>query len=271
MPSSSLNTYAKLATRAALAAGSLLASRVGKPRRVDTKSSAIDLVTELDRAAESLIYRILHNAKPDIGFLGEESGHRPQRSQARWIVDPLDGTNNFVHGLPIFGVSIGLEDHGAMLVGVIYDPMRHELFVATKGGGALLNGKRIHVSSTRKLARSLLSTGFSSKFLARREPYLSWFETFQRRSHGVRRIGSTVVSLASVASGRMEGFYEQDLWQWDIAAGILLVQEAGGCVSDLEGRPVDLAAGKLVASNGHIHEQMLRILRTSPVKLSQGR
>ena len=261
MSAPSLKSYVDVATRAALAAGSLLARSVGKPRTVDTKRHAIDLVTEVDRAAEQLIYRVLHRAYPQIGFFGEEHGHRDASSPSRWIVDPIDGTMNFVHGLPLFGISIGLEHNSAILVGVIYDPLRRELFVATQGGGAYLNGKRIHVSPTRRLSHSLLSTGFSSSFLKQTQPYLGWFEAFQRRSHGVRRIGSTVFCLASVAAGRLDGFYEQDLWPWDIAAGLLLVREAGGRVSNFEGNTVVLGAGELVASNGQIHHQMLQVIR----------
>lgn len=256
-----LQRYAASASQAALAAGALLARHAGRPKTVHTKRSPIDLVTEVDRAAEQLIHGQLHRAYPTFGFLGEEQGDRYRQTSARWIVDPLDGTTNFVHGLPLFGVSIGLEQEGALVVGVIYDPMRRELFVATKGGGAFLNGKRIHVSPTRTLATSLLSTGFSSQFRTHRQPFLRWFEAFQRRSHGVRRIGSTVISLSSIAAGRMEGFYERDLWPWDVAAGILLVQEAGGAVTNLSGRPPTLFEGRLVASNGHIHPAMLRLLR----------
>ncbi len=257
----SLNRYLEAAARAARAVGPLLAQHAGRPKTVKTKRSAVDLVTEIDRAAERRIRAILHRAHPGLGFLGEEHGERLSDTEYRWIVDPIDGTNNFVHGLPLFGVSIGLEHRGTMVVGVIYDPMRRELFTATKGGGARLNGKRIRVSSTRTLATSLLSTGFSSRFVTERQPYLRWFELFQCRSHGVRRIGSTVFCLAAVAAGRLEGFYERELWPWDIAAGLLLVQEAGGRVTNFEGRPPRLDEGRLVASNGRIHPAMLDILR----------
>ncbi|MBI4341762.1 MAG: inositol monophosphatase [Candidatus Omnitrophica bacterium] len=255
-----LQRYVKVASRAAVEAGGLLARHIGRPRTVTTKRSAIDLVTEIDRASERLIYRILHRAEPAFGFLGEEQGERREAAECRWIVDPLDGTNNFVHGFPFFGVSIGLECDGAMAAGVIYDPLRRELFTASAGAGAFCNGRRIRVSATRRLAESLLSTGFSSKFLTQDQPYLNWFRKAQRNSHGVRRLGSTVISLASVACGRLEGFYEQDLWPWDLAAGLVLVQEAGGRVSDAGGRPVRLTAGQLVASNGHIHRELLRLL-----------
>lgn len=259
MPAS-LDAYARAAAEAARAAGSLLLRSLGAPKTVRTKRSASDLVTELDQASEQLIYTKLHRAFPALGFLGEERGPRHTGHSSRWIVDPLDGTNNFVHGLPWFGVSIGLETNGRMVVGVIYDPVRRELFVAMKRRGAFLNGTRIHVSLTRRLATSLLATGFSSRFLTRRQPYLRWFETFQGRSHGVRRIGSTVLCLAAVAAGRLDGFYERDLWPWDLAAGALLVEEAGGRVSNLRGEPIDLRKGQLVASNGHIHREMLRVV-----------
>ena len=265
MPVRSLRPYVDVATRAALDAGSFLAASLGKPHTVKTKRSAIDLVTEIDRASELRIYRSIHRTFPTHGFYGEEHDHLRRQAPYRWIVDPLDGTNNFVHGLPFFGVSIALEHNGVMLVGVIYDPMRRELFVAQKGSGASLNGRRIRVSQTRRLSHSLLSTGFSSHFTEHPQPYLDWFQAFQSQSHGVRRMGSTVLCLAAIAAGRMEGFYEQDLWPWDLAAGMLLVQEAGGRVSNFEGRAVELERGRLVASNGHIHAQMLAVLRTRPL------
>ena len=263
MSRSELLRYATAASRAAVDAGALLARHVGRPKRVQTKRSAIDLVTEIDRASETRIHRRLHRAFPTFGFLGEEHGERRATSPFRWIVDPLDGTNNFVHGMPLFGVSIGLEYRQQLVVGVIYDPLRRELFVATRHGGAFLNGRRIHVSTTRRLSQSLLSTGFSSNFLTHDQPYLGWFQAAQRHSHGVRRIGSTVLSLASIAAGRLEGFYERDLWPWDMAAGILLVKEAGGRVTDLAGRPPTLSHGALLATNGRIHGELLRLLRRS--------
>lgn len=263
MTRESLNRYARVASRAAVEAGRLLARHVGRPRRVETKRSAIDLVTEIDRASERLIQRLLHRAEPTFGFLGEEHGERRKSTASRWIVDPLDGTNNFVHGLPLFGVSIALEHQGRIVVGVISDPMRQELFVSMRGLGAFLNGRRIRVSTTKRLARSLLSTGFSSNFLKHDQPYLGWFLAAQRRSHGVRRLGTTVLSLAAVACGRLEGFYERDLWPWDMAAGMLLVQEAGGRITDLEGRSPALTQGQLVASNAAIHRELLALLRSA--------
>lgn len=261
MPSHRLITHARAAARAARAAGRLLAQHIGRPTTVETKRSAVDLVTDIDRASERLIHRLLSQAFPSFGFLGEEHGARRERSPYRWVVDPLDGTMNFVHGVPLFGVSIALEHDHRLLVGVVYDPMRDELFSALRGGGAFLNGQRIAVSRTGRLAHSLLSTGFSSKFRTHHRRYLQWFKTFESRSHAVRRLGSSALCLAYVAAGRLDGFYEQDLWPWDIAAGVLLVQEAGGRATDFTGRPAVLDEHRLVASNGRIHRAILRVLR----------
>ncbi len=251
----------KAACHAAQEAGALLVRHADKPKHVSIKSNPVDLVTEIDKASERLIRRILRRTAPDFGFLGEERGAEESSSAYRWIVDPIDGTNNFVHGLPLFGVSIGLEHRGKMVVGVIYDPMRRELFSSLRSHGAYLNGRRIRVAATKKLAQSLVATGFSFNFRKHPQPYLGWFQDFQCKSHGVRRLGSTVFCLASVAAGRLEGFYERDLWPWDVAAGMLLVEEAGGKVTNLEGKPATLTEGRLLATNGHIHQQMVRILK----------
>jgi len=199
---------------------------------------------------------------PDHGFQCEESILQRERAPYRWIIDPLDGTTNFVHGLPWFAISIALSHRGVLVVGVIFDPMRQELFVATKGGGAFVNGHRLSVSRTRHLADSLLATGFSPRSLEHPKPYLTWFRAFQSRCHAVRRMGSSALTLAHVAAGRLDGFYERDLWPWDMAAGALLIREAGGRVSNFQGRPPILSRGRLVASNGRIHQQMLRLLHT---------
>ena len=269
-----LRAYARAATLAARQAGALLATSAGRPSSVTTKRSPNDLVTEIDRASERLIHRILHQAFPSFGFLGEEHGPRREASPYRWVVDPLDGTINFVHGMPFFGVSIGLEHEGTMLVGVIYDPLRRHLFVGSRGHGAFLNGRRLRVSRSRTLGGSLLATGFSSQFRSHPQPYLGWFQALESRSHAVRRLGSTALCLAYVAAGWLDGFYERDLWPWDIAAGLLLVEEAGGRVSNLEGNPVTLAEGRVLASNGWIHCEMLRIIQKGtrrPQRLSRSR
>jgi len=266
MTTSSLLTCLAVATRAAHEAGVLLASRAGRPRRVQTKRSAIDLVTEVDRAAERLIHRAVTRRFPEHGFMGEERTRANPDAPLQWIVDPIDGTTNFVHGVPVFAVSIALTLRGRPLVGVIYDPMRRETFTAVKGRGTRLNGRLVRVSSTRRLAGSLLSTGFSARFREHPATYLRWFAAFQLRCHAVRRIGCTTLSLAYVACGREEGFFERDLWPWDIAAGVLLVQEAHGRISDLDGSPARLDSGRLLASNGRIHREMIAVLRNPTLR-----
>jgi len=262
MRSQELRSCLDVAARAARQAGTLLAAHAGRPRRVRTKRSVIDLVTEIDRASERLLHQAIQRRFPEHGFRGEERTRTHPDAPSQWIVDPLDGTTNFVHGVPAFAISIALAHHGQLLIGVIYDPMRNEMFTAMKGSGAWLNGARIRVSRTRDLKTSLLATGFSPKFRENPKPYLRWFEAFQLRCHAVRRTGSTSLSLAYVACGRQDGFYEQDLWPWDIAAGLLLVREAGGRVTDFHGHPVRLESGQVVASNGRIHTAMLKLLTT---------
>jgi len=209
-----------------------------------------------------LIQRILKRNFPDFGFIGEEHGSHNEHAHFRWIVDPLDGTMNFGHGVRFFGVSIGLEQDGKLIAGIIYDPMRKELFHGLRGHGAFVQNKRLSVSRTRVLATSMLSTGFASTFRTHPQKHLKWLKDFELNSHAVRRMGSTALSLAYVAAGRLEGFYEQNLKPWDIAGGILLVQEAGGKVSNFKGKKPELARGELVASNGRIHNEMLRHLKS---------
>ncbi|MBI4004228.1 MAG: inositol monophosphatase [Candidatus Omnitrophica bacterium] len=260
-----LSGYARAASQAARAAGRLLAQHAGKPATVAMKRGINDLVTNIDRASEQAIHRILHRAYPGFGFLGEERGGRRSASPYQWIVDPLDGTTNFVHGVPCFGVSIGLVHEGVRIVGVICDPIRRQLFVAAQGHGAFLNGKRLRVSRHRTLATSLLATGFSAKFRRHPQPYARWFHALESRTQAVRRMGSTALCLAYVAAGWLDGFYERDLWPWDVAAGLLLVEEAGGRVTDFDGRSVVLSDGRVAASNGWIHEELLRVLRGTSV------
>ena len=257
------------ARAAARAAGVLMRRHAGRPRRVEHKGSFIDLVTEVDRAAERVIYGHIHRRFPDHAFLGEESTARTATRQARfrWIVDPIDGTTNFVHGVPVFAVSIGVEERGRLVAGLVYDPMREEEFSAVAGGGAHLNGRRLHVSRARRLQDALLATGFSPRFREDPAPYLARFVDFQCTSHAVRRNGSTAISLAYVAAGRFDGFWESDVHPWDSAAGILLVREAGGRVTDYAGRPATADTPHLVASNGRLHPLMLRIVNRRRVRL----
>ena len=251
----------RVAVDAAHAAGVLLRDALADPRQVSFKGAPTNLVTEMDARAEQLVSDRLRAAFPDDAMLGEEGGTRPGTSGRRWIVDPLDGTTNYAHGLPMFAVSIALEVAGAVMLGVVYDPTRDELFVAERGRGAWLGDRRLRVSSAATLNESLLSTGFPYDVRDREDNNLREFAAFTVRAQGVRRMGSAVIYLAYVAAGRTDGYWELRIGPWDVAAGALLVEEAGGRVTNLTGGPVDLDRPAVVASNGRIHEEMLQVLK----------
>jgi myo-inositol-1(or 4)-monophosphatase len=220
-----------------------------------------DFVSEVDHAAEEAILGILREAYPDHGVLAEESGARDTKADYVWIVDPLDGTTNFLHGFPQYCVSIGLQHRGTLQQAVVLDPNRNELFTATRGGGAFLNDRRIRVSRTDKLEDALVGTGFPFKEVERLDDYLRMFRNMTLGCAGVRRPGAAALDLAWVAAGRTDGFWEIGLSPWDMAAGALLVREAGGLVGDLEGEDRYLESGRIVASNGKIFAAMLNTLR----------
>jgi len=225
------------------------------------KSNPLDLVTEADREAEAAVIKIIRKAFPSHAILAEESGASAGASEHRWIIDPLDGTTNFAHGFPAFCVSIAYEHRGRVQVGVVFDAFHRELFTARRGKGAQLNGKPIHVSKSKALATSLLATGFPYDRRERRRFYLCFWEDMMTRVQGVRRAGSAALDLASVASGRLDGFWEFGLKPWDVAAGSLLVSEAGGTVTNMDGTPFDLAGAQLLATNRRIHKEMAQVLR----------
>jgi myo-inositol-1(or 4)-monophosphatase len=252
----------RVAVETARAAGQLLRGELLGSRQISYKGAPTNLVTEMDARAEALIVDRLRASFPDDAILAEERGAEPGRSGRRWIIDPLDGTTNYAHGLPIFAVSIALQDGAAVTLGVLYDPTREEMFVAERGGGAWLNDARIAVSVTPTLDASLLTTGFPYDIRVRADNNLKEYAAFCLRSHGVRRCGSAVLDLACVASGRFDGFWELRLGPWDVAAGALLVEEAGGRVTGIDGAPLDIDAPTLVASNGRIHDEILAILRS---------
>ena len=250
----------RVAVDAARAAGRLLRDEVSGVRRIAYKGAPTNLVTEMDRRAEAEILERLRDAFPDDAILSEEAGAAGGRSGRRWIVDPLDGTTNYAHGLPLFGVSIALQADGRVVLGIVYDPSRDELFVAERGAGATLNDARIRVSSTASLDESLLVTGFPYNIRQTRDTNLPEYAAFSVRARAVRRLGSAVLDLSYVACGRFDAFWELQLGAWDVAAGSLLVEEAGGLITAIDGRPLDIDTPTLVASNGLVHQEVLGVL-----------
>jgi len=254
--------FRAVAEEAACAAGRLLVKRMGTLQRSQvTRKAASDYVTVLDRAAERVILRAIRRRFPGHGIQAEESGLRGEASAYRWIIDPLDGTTNYIHQFPAFCVSIALACEGTVVVGVIFDPLRGELFHAVRGGGAWCNRRRIRVTPCRRMRECLLATGFPFRIHARLEEYLRSFRKIFWRTSGIRRTGSAALDLAYTACGRVDGFWEMGLSAWDMAAGALLVEEAAGCVSDFAGKDTHLALGSIVAANPVIHPQLVRLLR----------
>jgi myo-inositol-1(or 4)-monophosphatase len=242
-------------------AGALLIEYFHQGLKIEYKGDA-DLVTAADRASEALIRERIKSQFPTHDVLGEEQGLSEQGGDYRWYVDPLDGTTNFAHGYPVFCVSLALErraasaETGQRVAGVVYDPTRDELFTAEQGKGAHLNGRPIHVSQTATLRESLLATGFPSQ-KRHKNPNIFFYHEITLRSHGVRRPGSAALDLCSVAAGRFDGFWEFNLNPWDTAAGVLLVEEAGGKVSGFDGAPFRIDSRETLASNGLVHAALV--------------
>ena len=249
----------KVALRAARAAGRVHLKWLSRTS-VTRKSNAIDLVTEADQESEATVIDILRRSFPAHAVLAEESGANEHTSEHRWIIDPLDGTTNFAHGFPQFCVSIAYERRGRVQVAVVLDAFKKECFVTQRGRGTALNGRSVHVSRIPTLDLSLLATGFPYDRRERRRYYLAFWEAFMMRTQGVRRTGSAALDLAYVACGRVDGFWEFGLKQWDVAAGALMVEEAGGHVSNMDGSRLDIAAANIVASNGRLHQRMIETL-----------
>ncbi|HZV55550.1 MAG TPA: inositol monophosphatase family protein [Rhodocyclaceae bacterium] len=220
-----------------------------------------DFVTEVDKAAEAVIIETLRETYPKHAILAEETGRSGQDdSEFQWIIDPLDGTTNFIHGFPQYAVSIAMAHKGVLTHAVVYDPSRNELFTATKGAGAFLNDKRIRVSKRAKLDEALIGTGFPYRVFDHVEAYLAIFKEMTRRTAGVRRPGAASLDLAYVASGRLDGFWEFGLSPWDMAAGALLISEAGGLVGDLAGEANYLATGNIVCGTPKVFAQLLQVI-----------
>jgi len=251
-----------IAVRAARRAGSIINRAALDAGGLQVRSKrAKDFVTQVDQAAEQAIIEIAHKAYPDHGFLAEESGASEEHAEYVWIIDPLDGTTNFIHGFPQYCVSIGIRQRGALAHAVIYDPLRNELFTASKGRGAFLNDRRIRVSSLTRFGDALVGTGFPFKELGRLELYARQLQTMMKTCAGVRRAGAAALDLAYVACGRLDAFWELGLSPWDMAAGALLIQEAGGLVGDLQGEQTYLESGDIAAATPKVFTALLEALR----------
>jgi myo-inositol-1(or 4)-monophosphatase len=235
---------------------------MGQLLRVRHKSGS-ELVTEIDEASEEAVVEVIRRDFPSHRILAEEGSVGGDDPRHRWIVDPLDGTTNYANGLPIFCVSVGFEIDGDVAAGAIYDPVREELFAASSGDGARLNGRRISVSQESQLSQSLLTTGFPYDS-AQMPAALRQFSQFSQRARAVRRLGSAALDLAYVAAGRFDGYWEAIVSPWDMAAGIVIVREAGGLVTTMAGQPRSNDVGDLLATNGRIHQEMLRVLASEP-------
>lgn len=248
------------AIRIAGEAGALLLESLGAPRSIELKGE-IDLVTEMDRRSEELIAGRLTESFPGTHILAEEGTTTGGVADGGlWIVDPLDGTTNYAHGFPVFCVSMAFELAGRLELGVVHDPTRGETFSARRDGGARLNGRALRVSRRGALGESLLATGFPYDIRTSARNNLPEFQAMVRRARGVRRAGSAALDLAYVAGGRFDGYWEEKISPWDVAAGVLLVREAGGLVTDYAGRPGDIRSGQILASNGLIHGEMSEVL-----------
>lgn len=254
-----MKEFLSVAREAALRAGTLLRENAGRPREISYKGE-INLVTEMDRRSERAVVEVLRAAFPDHGILAEEEARIEGVSSYRWVIDPLDGTTNYAHGYPNFAVSIALERSDEVIAGVVYDPLRDELFSAEKGAGAALNGRPIRVSAADSLIRSLLATGFPYDRAMSEKNNLNYFRELLMASQEVRRSGSASLDLCSVAAGRLDGYWELKLHPWDVAAGSLIVREAGGMVSDFSGTRFSIHDKEILASNGRIHAQMLSVI-----------
>lgn len=248
--------------RAARAAGRIHMRWLSRTK-VARKGNPIDLITEADSESEAAIIKTIQRAFPTHAVLAEESGPSEHHSEHRWIIDPLDGTTNFAHGFPAFAVSIAYERRGQVAFAVVFDAFHKQCFTARRGKGARLNGRPIRVSTDVSLGASLVGTGFPYDRRQRPRFYLCFWEKFMMRAQGIRRTGSAALDLATIASGRLDGFWEFGLKPWDVAAGALLVREAGGHVTNMDGTPLDLGGANILATNGRIHDEMMEVIRAA--------
>ena len=263
--------YLAVATRAVLRAGELQKARYGAADLEVAHKGEIDLVTEVDRACEKEIVALLRESFPSHDIVTEETDLARTGSRHVWFIDPLDGTTNFAHGYPVFCSSVALTQDGEVIAGAVYDPLREELFTAERGGGAHLNGRTLHASKRTQLLDSLLITGFPYDVRSDLPGKLRLFNRFMGEARAIRRDGAAALDLCYVAAGRIDGFWEERLQPWDMMAGILMIEEAGGRVSRFDGSPVGLSAAEVLATNGVLHERMLEVLRSDVEARAVGR
>ncbi|MEC4804501.1 MAG: inositol monophosphatase family protein [Jaaginema sp. PMC 1079.18] len=258
--------YLDIATAAALAAGQVLQDRWGKINNIQEKGRGGDLVTEVDKASEAVLLEVLQRHLPDHAILAEESGeiNTSHDNPYLWAIDPLDGTTNYAHGYPVACVSVGLLIDGQPTVGVVYNPLQQELFRAAKGCGATLNYRPIQVSQTNELSRSLLATGFAYDRRETADNNYAEFCYLTHQTQGVRRAGAAAMDLVAVACGRYDGYWERGIKPWDVAAGIVILEEAGGKVTAYDRSPLDLASGRILATNSYLHDSLSHALQNVP-------
>lgn len=248
-----------VATQAARQAGEYICSKWGTGVAFELKGD-INLVTEVDKHAEKIIVEHILSVFPDHDIMGEEGQAARKNSEYKWIIDPLDGTTNFAHSYPLFAVSIALEHKGEIVVGVVYDPLRRELFSASRGNGAFLNGNPIRVSAVKTLGSALVGTGFAYNVRETKDNNLREFANMIMHAQGVRRDGVAAIDLCYVACGRYDAFWELNLFPWDVAAGVLVIREAGGRVSNYKGKDFSVYEKEILATNGGFHDEMLAVV-----------
>jgi len=263
-----MNHYLQVAQEIAREAGRLLLAEFHRPRAVEYKTE-VDIVTAADRKAEEFIVDRLHTHFPQHAWIAEEGSRRESETDYCWYVDPLDGTTNFAHGYPVFCVSLALVRGSEILVGVVFDPVREEMYHAGQGEGAWLNQRPIRVSAVKSLSESLVATGFPTR-KRHKHPNVAYFHRFTQLTHGVRRDGSAALDLCYVACGRFDGFWELNLNPWDTAAGVLLVREAGGLVTNFQGGPFRLDSEETLATNRQIHAEMQQVLVQATAEAARG-
>lgn len=255
-----MKDFIQAAEEAGRIAGALQLEGLKREKQIEFKGS-INLVTDVDKACEKAIVEILQGRFPDHDILAEEGSGRRKDSEYKWIIDPLDGTTNYAHGYRLFCVSIALEHKGQIVVGAVYEPNRDEMFLAEKGGGATLNGEKIAVSKVADLNHAMFATGFAYNVRETANNNLDHFQKFLMKSQAIRRDGVAAIDLCYVAAGRYDGFWELNLFPWDVAAGYLMIEEAGGKVSDFKGKAFDVYSKEILASNGYLHSAMSQVLK----------